>query len=336
MSSAIQSAIQSAIHCEGLTKRYGAVTALADLRLDVPQGAIFGLLGPNGAGKTTLVRLLTGLARPTAGSATVAGYDIASGGVALRGRMSVLEQQPNYYGWMKGRELLMFTGELFGLRGTELRARVDETLATAGLTDAANRAISGYSGGMRQRLGLGQALVTRPEVLFLDEPASSLDPSGRYEMLQSIADLRGQATVFMSTHILADVERICDHVAILDHGKLIAAATVADLQERYARPTYEIELEPHQAEGAATLEALLRAAPWAESITRDHDLLRVGVRDTRAASYALAPLCAQAGVALARLERGRPSLEEIFLRLVGEPAGQGPQAASATTSQEVA
>lgn len=321
--------MESAIECAGLTRRYGAVTALDDLRLDVPRGAIFGLLGPNGAGKTTLVRLLTGLARPTAGGATVAGYDIATGGVALRRRISVLEQQPNYYTWMKGRELLTFTGQLFGLRGAELQRRVDETLATTGLTDAANRRIGGYSGGMRQRLGLAQALINRPDVLFLDEPASALDPAGRYEILQSIAELRDQATVFMSTHILADVERICDHVAILDRGKLVVSATVADLQERYARPTYEIELEPHQAEGLATLEALLRAAPWAEGVTRQQDTLRVGVRDTHTASYALAPLCAQAGVALARLERGRPSLEEIFLRLVGEPAAQ-------SSSQEIA
>jgi ABC-2 type transport system ATP-binding protein len=267
----------------------------------------------------------------------VAGFDIATGGVDLRKRMSVLEQQPNYYTWMKGRELLAFTGQLFGLRGAELRTRVAEVLATTGLSDAANRGIGGYSGGMRQRLGLAQALMNRPEVLFLDEPASSLDPAGRYEILQSIAELRGQSTVFMSTHILGDVERICDHVAILNHGKLIVSATVTDLQERYARPTYEIELEPHQAEGVATLEALLRAAPWAEGVARDHDILRVGARDTRAASYALAPLCAQAGVAVTRLERGRPSLEEIFLRLVGEPVAPGTPGthASQTPQQEV-
>lgn len=312
----------NAIECVGLTRRYGAVTALDDLRLDVPQGAVFGLLGPNGAGKTTLVRLLTGLARPTAGSATVAGYDIATGGVALRRRISVLEQQPNFYSWMTARELLALTGQIFGLRGAELRRRIAETLETTGLTDAAKRRIGGYSGGMRQRLGLAQALINRPDVLFLDEPASALDPAGRYEILQSIAELRGQATVFMSTHILADVERICDHVAILDHGRLVVAATVAELQERYARPTYEIELEPHQAEGLASLEALLRAEPWAQDVARHLDTLRVGVRDPHAASFALAPLCAQAGVALARLERVRPSLEEIFLRLVGEPATQ--------------
>lgn len=319
----------AAIACQGLTKRYGSVVALDALRLEAPQGSVFGLLGPNGAGKTTLMRLLTGLARPTTGTATVAGYDISTGGVALRSRISVLEQQPNYYSWMSGRELLSFTGQLFGLRGAELRKRVDETLETTGLTDAAKRGIGGYSGGMRQRLGLAQALINRPDVLFLDEPASALDPAGRYEILQSIAELRGKATVFMSTHILADVERICDHVAILNAGKLVVSATVNDLQERYARPTYEIELEPHQDAGLLKLEGLLRAAPWADSVTRRQDTLRVGVRDVHAASFALAPLCAEAGVAVARLERGRPSLEDIFLRLVGEPSAQTSAQASA-------
>jgi ABC-2 type transport system ATP-binding protein len=314
--------MSDAIQCRGLTKRYGGVTALYDLRLNVPQGAIFGLLGPNGAGKTTLVRLLTGLARPSDGGATVAGYDIAGGSIALRRRISVLEQQPTYYSWMTGRELLNFTGQLFGLRGGDLRQRVADTLETTGLSDAADRRIGGYSGGMRQRLGLAQALINQPEVLFLDEPASSLDPTGRSAILQRISELRGQATVFMSTHILADVERICDHVAILNHGKLVVAATVAELQERYARPTYEIELEPHQPEKLAALEALLRAASWSDGVTRDQDSLRVGVRDARAASVALAGACAQTEVALVRLERVRPSLEEIFLRLVGAPAEQ--------------
>lgn len=321
--------MEIAVSCRGLSKRYGDVLALDALTLDVPAGAVFGVLGPNGAGKTTLLRLLTGLARPTGGEATVAGLNVTTQTDAVHRHISFLDQSPQYYSWMTGRELVSFVGELYGLRGADLRTRVDDALALTGLTDAATRRIGGYSGGMRQRLGLAQALVNRPDVLFLDEPASALDPAGRYEILQSIAELRGQATVFMSTHILADVERICDHVAILDHGKLVVAATVAELQERYARPTYEIELEPHQAEGLAALETLLRAEPWAQDVARHLDTLRVGVRDPHAASFALAPLCAQAGVALARLERGRPSLEEIFLRLVGEPAAQ-------SSSQEIA
>jgi len=171
--------VESAVSCDGLTKRYGSVLALDRLTLDAPTGSIFGLLGPNGAGKSTLIRLLTGQAAPTAGAAQVLGLDVTSAGMALSKRISVLDQAPRYYGWMRGRELLAFVGELFGLRGAELRSRVDEVLTLTGLTDAASRRISGYSGGMRQRLGLAQALINRPEVLFLDEPASALDPAGR-------------------------------------------------------------------------------------------------------------------------------------------------------------
>src|SRR5262249_42955627 len=162
---------------------YGDVLALDALTLDIPAGAVFGILGPNGAGKTTLLRLLTGLARPTLGEASVAGLSIITQLAAVHRHISFLDQSPQYYSWMSGRELVTFVGELFGLRGAQLRTRVDEALALTGLTDAAHRPVRGYSGGMRQRLGLAQALVNRPDVLFLDEPASSLDPSGRHEIL---------------------------------------------------------------------------------------------------------------------------------------------------------
>ncbi|HEX9412027.1 MAG TPA: ABC transporter ATP-binding protein, partial [Ktedonobacterales bacterium] len=146
--------MDTAIVCEGLSKRYGEVLALDRLTLTVPAGSIFGFLGPNGAGKTTLVRLLTGLARPTAGRARVAGVDVSAGDMALHRRISALDQQPQFYSWMRGRELLAFVGELYGMRGTALRARVDEALVATGLTSASQRRIGGYSGGMRQRLGL--------------------------------------------------------------------------------------------------------------------------------------------------------------------------------------
>ena len=220
---------ETAVACGGLTKRYGEVVALDGLTLEVPKGAVFGILGPNGAGKTTLLRLLTGLARPSAGRATVAGLDVTAQAEEVHRRIGFLDQSPRYYAWMRGRELVAFVGELFGLRGAALAQRVDEVLALTGLTEAANRRIGGYSGGMRQRLGLAQALVNRPEVLFLDEPVSSLDPAGRHEILEAISALRGTATVCMSTHILADVERVCDAVAILDHGRLLVSAPVAEL-----------------------------------------------------------------------------------------------------------
>jgi ABC-2 type transport system ATP-binding protein len=319
---------EAAIVCQGLVKHYGPVKALDGLDLVVPAGSIFGFLGPNGAGKTTTVRLLTGLAEPTAGTATVAGYDIRRGGNDLRARISYLDQQPQFYGWMRGRELLSFLGELFGLRGAELRARVDEVLVLSGLTDAANRRVGGYSGGMRQRLGLAQALLNRPDVLFLDEPASALDPAGRHDVLQIIDGLRGKATVFMSTHILGDVERVCDRVAIVNRGRLLVESSVSELQERYAQPIYLIEPESGQVEAVARLVATLKAEPWAASVEEASGQIRVVARDTARASQAVLPLVVASGVTVTRFERSRPSLEDIFLRLVGEPARGGTERAA--------
>ena len=312
--------MQSAIICSGLTKRYGDVLALDHLDLEVQSGAIFGCLGPNGAGKTTLVRLLTGLAHPSAGRASVAGLDVTTGGTPLRRRISALDQQPQFYSWMSGRELLAFVGDLYGLRGAELRKRVDEVLALTELTDAAHRTVGGYSGGMRQRLGLAQALLNQPDVLFLDEPVSSLDPAGRHDILRIIEGLRGRATVFMSTHILADVERVCDHVAIIAKGRLIVTSTVAELQDRYAQPVFLLEPEPGQQDRVAALIADVRAAPWAGEVAEATGQIRVAVRDTATASNAILPLVAARDVALVRFERVRPSLEDIFLRLVGSPS----------------
>lgn len=319
--------METAISCRGLTKRYGDVLALDALTLDVPAGAIFGVLGPNGAGKTTLLRLLTGLAKPTSGEATVAGLSVSAQASAVHQRISFLDQSPRYYSWMSGRELVTFVGELFGLRGAELRARVDEALALAGLADAARRRIGGYSGGMRQRLGLAQALVNRPQALFLDEPASALDPAGRHEILATIAGLRGSATVCMSTHILADVERVCDTVAILNHGRLIVSASVADLQARYAQPAFELELDAGQDDEAEQLITALRAKPWVGEVLRQGDVVRVIAVDTIAAGHEILPLVAARGLQVRRFERVRPDLEDIFLRLTAAPTDSAPEKA---------
>ncbi len=318
--------MDTSVSCRGLTKRYGDVLALNSLTLDVPSGAVFGILGPNGAGKTTLLRLLTGLARPTSGEATVAGLDVTREAQAVHRHISFLDQSPQYYSWMRGRELVTFAGELFGLRGAELRTRVEEALALTGLTDAAGRRVGGYSGGMRQRLGLAQALINRPQVLFLDEPASSLDPAGRHEILAAIAALRGTATVCMSTHILADVERICDTVAILDHGQLLVSAPVAELQERYAQPAFELEVVGSWDDDDEKLIAALRAEPWAADVTRRGDVVRVIAADTTAAGQDILALVAARGVQLQRFERMRPSLEDIFLRLTAAAAPEKVQA----------
>ncbi len=321
-----------AISARGLTKHFGPVHALEDLTLDVPAGVVFGLLGPNGAGKTTTIRLLTGLARPTAGSATVAGLDASAGTAALaelHRRVGVLDQEPRFYGWMTGRELLRFVGRLLGLGAGELRSRVDETLERVGLTEAANRRVGGYSSGMRQRLGIGQAILGRPSLLILDEPVSSLDPEGRRDLLELIAGLRQAATVVLSSHVLSDVERVCDRVAILDHGRLIIESAVDGLLERFAPPIYRIEIDPGQDAAMAGFGKTLAGQPWAGRVEAGASLIRVQVTDPAAASAALVPLLAATGLRVAAFERERPTLEDVFLELVGrEAAAESPEAAA--------
>jgi ABC-2 type transport system ATP-binding protein len=309
----------AAVSTTGLTKRYGGgVVALDHLSLNVPSGSIFGFLGPNGAGKTTTLRLLTGLATATDGSGSVAGVRIGGSGGELARNIGYLDQDPRFYPWMRGRELLNMVGQLHGLGGAVLKQRVGEVLEIVGLTDAASRRIGGYSGGMRQRLGIGQALINQPRVLFLDEPVSSLDPEGRRDVLEIISRLRGTATVFMSTHILNDVERVCDRVAILNFGHLVVEGPIDQLLDRYAQPIYEIEPEPQQPGALDTLAAAVRGQIWAREVKTTPDTVRVFVDDPKVAGPAILPLIMSSGVNVVRYERVRPSLEDVFLRLVAE------------------
>jgi ABC-2 type transport system ATP-binding protein len=316
---------EPAIRIRGLTKRFGSIVALDNLDLDIPAGVVFGLLGPNGAGKTTTIRLLTGVARASAGSATVAGTEVGSRrGIDSRRRIGVLDQEPRFYGWMTGRELLAFVGDLVGLEGRALDDRIDETLETVGLTDAAERRISGYSSGMRQRLGIGQAIIGKPEILILDEPVSSLDPEGRRDLLALIGSLRESATVVFSTHVLSDVERVCDRVAILDHGRLIAESALDELLRRFAPPTYRIEAVAGQAARLEALRGGLSRQPWVTETTIDGDHIRVSVAEDDRASAELLPLVAAVGLRVIAFARERPTLEDAFLRLVGrDDAGEG-------------
>jgi ABC-2 type transport system ATP-binding protein len=317
----------AAVSCRGLTKRFGGnggVLAVDRLDLDVPAGSVFGLLGPNGAGKTTTLRLITGLAHPTAGDISIDGRPVTAGmdgGLAARRGIGVLDQDPRYYGWMTGRELVELAGRLQGLAGAEARARATETLGLVGLEDAARRRVAGYSGGMRQRLGIAQALVARPRLLILDEPVSSLDPEGRRDLLVLIAELRASATVLFSTHVLADIERICDRVGILDHGRLVTEAPLDELLARFALPLYRLDPEPGQDAAVDALATVLRGTPWVDGVRAHEGQLVVSVSDERAASAGLLPLVVAGGVRLAAFERVRPSLEDVFLRLVGRDNG---------------
>ena len=305
-----------AIRVEGLHKRFGEVQALDGLSLSVEHGSVFGFLGPNGAGKTTTIRILAGLARADSGKAWIDGLEVTADRRQIAGRIGYLPQDPSFYPWMTAREFLDHVGRVFGLSPQERLDRTEELLRLVGLAKDADRRVGGFSGGMEQRLGIAQALVNRPPVLLLDEPVSGLDPSGRKELLQLIDHLHGQCTVFMSTHILADVERVCDTVAIIDRGRLLAEAPQEELLGRYVVPAFEIEVENGLAEQLAAWTESLKAQPWVASVSLKRTTARVMVNDLEAARHELLASAVAAGLVLDRYQIVRPSLEDVFMRLV--------------------
>jgi len=277
---------------------------------------VFGFLGPNGAGKTTTVKLLTGFSRPTNGRAWVAGEEIGDGNLRLRSKTGLLPDVPAFYDWMNGREFLYLVGEFFNLPKIEIRTRTEELLQLVDLKKAASRRIGGYSRGMKQRLGIAQALFNRPKVLFLDEPTSALDPIGRRDVLALIKQLKQQATVFMSTHILSDVERVCDMVAIVNKGELLTVSSVEALREKYARSIFEIEfLEDSRSFAEKLLGVPYLAEPQiiGENGTQ---VLRIQARDIKQARSQLPRLIAESGLTLSRYELNLPNLEDIFLEVI--------------------
>lgn len=308
-----------AIVVERLVRRYpGGVLALDGLDLTVPTGSVFGLLGPNGAGKTTCLRLLAGLTNPTGGRAVVAGRNPAEDAIGVRRSLGYLEQDPRAYGWMTGREQLRLVGQLHGLTGPVLDGAIEDALRRVDLLEAADRRAGGYSGGMRQRLGIAGSLVHRPPIIILDEPVSALDPEGRRDVLGLIASLRGETTVLFSSHVLGDVERVCDRVAILDHGRLVVEGALPDLLERYAQPVWRIEAEPGEDAAMSALADALRVLPWVSAVALEHGLLTVAVSDTGVAAREILPAVGTSGTAVVSVARARPTLEDVFLRLTGE------------------
>src|SRR3954464_2063507 len=232
----------NAIELHALTKSFGPTVALDHIDLVVQPGVVFGFLGRNGAGKTTALRILSGLAQPTAGTARVLGHDVTAATDVVRAQIGFLPDVPGFYPWMTAREYLEFAGQLFELDRATIDARATTLLEMAGLASVTTR-VGGFSRGMKQRLGIAQALINAPSLLMLDEPTSALDPIGRREVLEMIASLRGRTTVFFSTHILADVERVCDAVAILESGRVVANASVTELRARSASNRLTVEVE---------------------------------------------------------------------------------------------
>ena len=306
----------TAISTRGLSKYYGAIKALENLNLEVPENVVFGFLGPNGAGKTTTVKLLTGFAHPTSGEAWVAGEKVGDGNLALQSKIGLLPDVPAFYDWMSGREFLHFVGELHGLNQNEIKQRTAELLELVELKKAGNRRVGGYSRGMRQRLGIAQALVNRPKVLFMDEPTSALDPLGRRDILNLILRLRENTTIFMSSHNLSDIERVCDMVGIVDKGQLMTVSTVEALQKKYARSIFELEFM----EDAGPFVETLKKIPWlaepAIVTGNGAPMVRVRAVDIDRARKELPQLITESGLTLTRYELSLPSIEEIFMEIV--------------------
>ncbi|MGH9421982.1 MAG: ATP-binding cassette domain-containing protein [Thermoanaerobaculia bacterium] len=307
-----------AIRIEGLTKNYGSVRALDGLDLTVASGSVFGFLGPNGAGKTTTIRILTGLAHASGGRAVVSGAEVTAHLNDASRRIGHLAEEPAFYSWMTAGEFLDHVARMFELPPATRVTRVGELLEMVGLADVRARRISGFSRGMRQRLGIAQALVNTPDVVFLDEPTSALDPAGRRDVLDLIEQLSGHCTVFMSSHILGDVERVCDTIGIVANGKLVTQAPREELLADYSASIFEVETKPDLESRLAEWATGLGKLPWIESISAEGSKARIVVQDADVATRELLASVVAADLALIRYELMRPSLEDVFLHLVRE------------------
>jgi ABC-2 type transport system ATP-binding protein len=299
--------MELALEARGLRKRYGPKVAVRELSLAVGHGEVFGFLGPNGAGKTTSMKMLLGLVRPSAGGGSLLGRPL--GDPRARAHVGYLPEHFTFHEWLGGRELLRYHGRLLGLEGKGLRAQVDDSLRRVGLDDAGERRVHDYSKGMKQRLGLAQALLGEPALVFLDEPTSGLDPLGRRLVRDLIRDLRARGTtVFLNSHLLSEVEVTCDRVAFVKDGRTVREMTLG-AQER----DFEVEMRL-EGVSAAILSGLAR---FGTDVRAEGDTVRLRVADETGLPEMTRWLAAE-GVGLYRLAARRRSLEELFLEVIGD------------------
>jgi ABC-2 type transport system ATP-binding protein len=308
-----------------LTKKYGTATVLDRLNIRVEKGSITGFLGPNGAGKSTTIMVLLGLIRADSGTLRLLGNGEADGGVgaegtALRGRIGYLSQTPRFHPWMTAHDVLSFTARFFYRRVTrELNEWIGDSLEMAGLYEKARRPVGQFSGGELQRLGLAQAWINRPELLILDEPAASLDPAGRYDVLALMERLRDHSTIFYSTHILEDVERIADSVIILNEGRAVYQGATAGLLAG-SGGTILVKVRERDAGASLRLQTRLEGEAWLESLIplehREERGWTVTIRHRdEGERRLLEALVREPGLELYHFEEKKQRLEEIFLEL---------------------
>ncbi len=290
-----------------VAKRFGEKQVLCDVSFSVPEHTIFGFVGQNGAGKTTAMKLMLGLLACDGGEISVNGRKVCYGNTPTNQFVGYLPDVPEFYPYMSPAEYLNFCGEITGMGKKEVKARTEELLDLVGLRQEKGR-IKGFSRGMKQRLGIAQALFGRPKLLICDEPASALDPAGRKELLDILAMAKEQATVLFSTHILSDVEHICDQVAFLHHGNVVLQGTVEEVRKSQKSAGTELELERPE-----DVEALLLAFSFLEPVKKQSLLLRDDGRLPDILRF-----LADERLPILRIEKKEPALEELFLEVVGK------------------
>ena len=309
-----------AVEAAEVTKSFGDHQVLRGLSLAVPRGTVYSLLGPNGAGKTTTVRILATLARPDSGRVRVAGFDALGQRREVRSRISLTGQHAAVDAAQTGAENLRMAGRLAGLTRLQARQRAGELLAQFGLADAGDRRASTYSGGMRRRLDLAAGLVSRPEVMFLDEPTTGLDPQSRRQLWEIIGEFqRRGGTVLLTTHYMDEAERLCDRLAIIDHGQVIAAGTPPELIDRLGgQHVVEFSVTGNSSDGSPkTPQETWHGLPGVESVHADDGLISLTVRQPHVTIPALLDAVSQQGAELRHLTTRQASLEDVFVRLTG-------------------
>lgn len=303
------------IRVQNLTKKFKKFSAVSDISFEVKENNITGFLGPNGAGKTTAMRMLVGLSRPTRGKIEITGNEIKFGDSSTNKLFGYLPEQPSFYNWMTGLEYLNFIAETFKIIGGKKTARISELLTLVDLTDARKRRIGTYSNGMKQRLGIAQALINDPKVLIMDEPVSALDPIGRRGVINIIEKLKKNKTIFLSTHILSDVDRICDDVIIINKGKIIVSSSLSELKEKYAKPILEVEF----LEDPSSILPKLKSESWVLKFEADSNLVKIWLQESEVMDDNI-PLkfFAKQNIGVTKYGMMLPETEDLFLDLVSE------------------
>ncbi|GIP54626.1 ABC transporter ATP-binding protein [Paenibacillus vini] len=297
-----------------LIKKFGTRTAVKGISFELEEGGCTALLGPNGAGKTTTLRMLAGLLSPTSGSVAIDGKGTSE--IASRNQIGYLPQHPSFYGWMTGKEYVVYAAGLSGMNGKQASAEADMILEKVGLKDAARRRISGYSGGMKQRLGLAQALVHRPRLLLLDEPVSALDPLGRREVMDLLQQLRQETTILLSTHVLHDAEEVCDRIIMLRNGEIVEQGNISELSSKYRQPLLTIQVERDPEGRALAWLQSFRQRSFVKELELRGDTALLTVSDMGTAREVILQEAGNQVMPLLRFEAGATSLEEMFMKVV--------------------